>query len=618
MDIPEYTIDDFLRSEEPYEFVLGIDDTFERDQAIQNLTIQAKRLDKDINFKQNLNNYMNRTGERIEHYTDFTEQPAELRVGAEYVANDSGVRYVTKNGSTTVCMHPIMPCSKLINIDTGDHGMQIAFRHERQQWKTIAVPCDQIASSGKIVDLANRGINVTSDTAKPLSRYLMTLQEMNYNELPEQLSIGRLGWARDGEFIPYSNSYVFEAEDNYKQIYESIHNHGSAREWYDAVSEIRAAKDSVIPRLVLAASLASVLVQPCGALPFVVHLWGRTGAGKTLALMLAASVWASPEGGKYIHTFNATAVGMERIASFLHNLPMLLDELQTISKRGDFEDTMYQLTEGVGRSRGSKDSALQVTGRWANAIITTGEEPITKQNSGGGTINRIIEVNCSGTDLFEDGHTLANTLTENYGYLGEEFVELICDPSIMEIVKLRQQSYRDRVYDIKPSVTEKQALSASLILTADYIATTYIFKDGNELKVDDIEPYLSDNAAADKNLRAFDWLFGWISENASHFITDSTVIDDVRFSIYGKRMVEPGVGNRTAIIRSVFNDACEENGYDPTAFARWLKDTGNSECAKTRLDKTVRVGDTITHCILLRTPSEYLFEDVDEGEATPW
>ena len=68
---------------------------------------------------------------------------------------------------------------------------------------------------------------------------------------------------------------------------------------------------NVFPRLILAASFASVLVKPLGGLPFFLHIWGGTEVGKTVGLMLAASVWANPEVGRYIHTFNSTSVGRE-------------------------------------------------------------------------------------------------------------------------------------------------------------------------------------------------------------------------------------------------------------------------------------------------------------------
>ena len=45
-------------------------------------------------------------------------------------------------------------------------------------------------------------------------------------------------------------------------------------------------------KLMLAASFASVLVPLLGGLPFIVDLWGETEGGKTVTLMVAASVWS--------------------------------------------------------------------------------------------------------------------------------------------------------------------------------------------------------------------------------------------------------------------------------------------------------------------------------------
>ena len=86
---------------------------------------------------------------------------------------------------------------------------------------------------------------------------------------------------------------------------------------------------STTARIILAASFASVLLEPLNCLPFFVHLWGvDSGTGKTVALMVAASVWGDPAVGSYIKTFDGTVVGQEKTAAFLNNLPLCLDELQ--------------------------------------------------------------------------------------------------------------------------------------------------------------------------------------------------------------------------------------------------------------------------------------------------
>ena len=616
MEVPTFELNDFLSSTDPFEFVVNIDNTFEQEQAISALTVQAKALDKNLNFRSLLKSYLNSTGKTIgQHYTEFEGQPTQLRIGSKYVADDNGVKIVSDNGTHTVCMHPIMPVARIVNVDTGEHGLEIAYRHVGKPWQTMAFSREDLASASRIVTFAKYDIGVTSENARQLCSFLNTVQEMNHDELPERKSINRFGWVGT-DFVPYSKEYVFEGEGKVKQIFDAVHNHGSKQQWLDAVEDVRQS-ENVIPRIVMAASLASVLVKPLGALPFIVHLWGRTGTGKTLALMLAASIWADPEGGKFIHTFNATAVGLERIASFLHHLPVLLDELQTISKRGDFEDMMYQLTEGTGRSRGDKENALRDTGTWANAVITTGEQPITKLNSGGGTINRIIEIDCSNIDMFKDPHEFAKILQNNYGYLGEEFITMLQHEGVMDIARAKQEQYRDRIYTVKPDVTEKQAISASLILAADYIATTFILKDGRQLEVEDIVPYLTGQEDTEKDQRAYEWLLDWIAENHMHFIDDDTEDDEIRTQVYGKRMQN----NSIAIVRSRFNDACEEAGFNSRSFARYMKDEGYTECDKdkhSRLDKKVRIIDSTCRCIVLKNTAQIEFDEAMDSEELPW
>ena len=86
---------------------------------------------------------------------------------------------------------------------------------------------------------------------------------------------------------------------------------------------------STTAKIILAASFASVLLEPLGCLPFFVHLWGvDSGTGKTVALMVAASVWGDPAIGNYVKTFDGTVVGLEKTAAFLNELPLCLDELQ--------------------------------------------------------------------------------------------------------------------------------------------------------------------------------------------------------------------------------------------------------------------------------------------------
>lgn len=197
---------------------------------------------------------------------------------------------------------------------------------------------------------------------------------------------------------------IFDGDANYSTIYKAISQKGSFEKWLNTAVKCRS--DSITAQIMLAASFASVLISKIGGLCFFVHLWGvESGTGKTVALMLAASVWGNPAIGQYVQTFNATQVGHEKTAAFLNNIPMCIDELQ-LSKdsRGRSKFDVYQLSQGVGRTRGTKTGGIDKPPTWLLCILTTGESPLTADNSGAGAINRVIDIECKAKDaVVKDG-----------------------------------------------------------------------------------------------------------------------------------------------------------------------------------------------------------------------
>lgn len=108
--------------------------------------------------------------------------------------------------------------------------------------------------------------------------------------------------------------------------------------------------------------------------------------------------------------------------------------------------------------------------------------------SGGGAVNRIIEIRCS-EKLFEDPAGLCKVIKANYGHAGKRFIELISDPVMMENARQVQALFYK---EINKNSTEKQALAASLILTADFLINEYIFKDGRCISFGGYRSFLSD------------------------------------------------------------------------------------------------------------------------------
>lgn len=601
--IPEYTAEQYLNTSEPYEFLYQYkENKFMLKQLLQKMKAKAGAVGVKCFvalFDAYCQMQAKQQGVILENSTQFDNQELELFSG-EYICDDLGVMIQDKYGfENIICRHPIMPVRRLVNVDSGEERLQIAYRKGRF-WRSLIAEKSTIASSNKILELASNGVLVTSENAKALSKYLLEIEDLNYETLPEQKSVSRLGWVGGG-FSPYVDDLIFDGENNFKNIFNAVKSSGSREKWIDTMKSLRAEKTA--GRLFLAASFASVLLEPCGILPFFVHAWGGTEVGKTVGLMIAASVWASPKAGDFITTFNSTLVGQEMMASFLNSMPMCIDELQIQSSAGvkDFDKTIYQLTEGIGKTRGAKTGGLQKVNTWRCCFISNGERPISNANSGGGAINRIIEFECT-DKVYSDLVGICNLVTNNYGFAGREFVEYLQQEDAFDRVRALQKEYYQKL--LKTESTEKQTLSASVILAADHLATELFFNDGNNLTVTDMVKIMTKKDDVNVNIRAYDYILDLIAVNPNKFKTND--FGEYQGEVWGK--ID---GNHIYIIKSVFDREMGNQGFNSTAFLSWAKRMDLLICDANKRTKKARITNGATNCVCIIKKNE---EDLPEIE----
>ena len=606
--IPDYTASQFYDTTEPYEFLYQFrDNKFLLKQMVQKMKAKAGAVGVKC-FIALWDAYQEmmaqKNGVMLANSTQFDGQEMELFSG-EYICDENGVFITDKYGyEQTICRHPIMPVQRLCNIDSGEERLKIAYKKGRV-WRSIIVEKSVIASSSSILQLAANGIMVNSENAKSLSTYLLEIEQLNYEIIPEQKSVGRLGWLGEHGFSPFVDELVFDGENNFKNIFNAVRQEGSRNAWLYAMQDLR--KEKSPGRLFLAASFASAILEPCGLLPFFLHAWGGTETGKTVGLMIAASVWASPRLGDYILTFNSTLVGQEMTASFLNSLPMCIDELQIQSSAGikDFDKIIYQLTEGVGRTRGAKYGGLQRTNKWKNCIITNGEHPISNANSGGGAVNRVIEFECA-EKVYSDLVGICSVIQSNYGFAGREFVEYLqTDGAVERVNALQKEYYREL---LKSDSTDKQAASASAILAADYIATELIFKDGNNLTVDDLEKIMAKKKEVNVNSRALEFVYELVERNPNKFKPNE--YGDYQGEVWGK--IDDDF---IFIIKSVFDREMGNAGFNSTAFLAWAKRNDLIATDAGKRTRKARIVGSATNCVCIRKDlSEYdPFTDSQDG-----
>ena len=322
--------------------------------------------------------------EREKRHTDFdfSDLPPEapilsnLLCGAWQANMEDGIVMQTNDNTKGVlaCYHPILPVRRLVNVQTQEERVEIAY-YRNHYWHFQTVPRSTISSAQKIVSLASVGVGVTSESARPLVRYLADIEAWNEDAIPVEVSSSKLGWhnGRNKEllFLPYDEGEIhFDSGSDFRDLYKAISKQGDFDRWLAVAKRVRA-RDRLEARILLAASFASVLVSRLDILPFFVDLWGETEGGKTVALMLAASVWGDPADGKYIGDFKTTDTALEVKADVLNHLPMFLDDTSKTSARvrDNFESIIYDLCSGKGKSRSNRALGTRRENKWKNVFI---------------------------------------------------------------------------------------------------------------------------------------------------------------------------------------------------------------------------------------------------------
>ncbi len=581
-----------------FRHIFAIKNTFKREKETAKIEARARELKMTRRF----NNmyrvfkemYIKELKSGISNITDFSNDKYKWKKGnkeinqlncGSWIANDKGVWKEEKNAmfeTTTIKASsiPIMPVERLINMDTNTEKVKLAFFKDGK-WQDITVEKNTISTKTKILQLANRGIEVNENNAKNLIKYLADVIELN-TFIPKK-SVSHLGWA-DNEFVPFTEEYCLDVDKEFKQKLNSISCSGEYEKWLEHIKQLR--KYSKTLRFMIATSFASVLVKIFKLNSFIVHLWGKSGNGKTVAEMVCASIWGRPD-NNMISNLSNTTIANERLCNFYRNMPIILDELQIAKTRyKSFDEVVYTLTEGKGKERGSIDNGIREQTSWQTIIILNGEEPITSNFSKEGVKNRVIEIN-EDDQIIENGNKTVNLIQENYGFAGRKFIKLIEDREKLQKI---QQKY---INELSGFTEYKKQLNAySIIMTADYIVSKNIFKDA-PLTIKDIEEYFSKDT--DEAERIYNLILDWFYQNINKFNNTSGTGE-----IWGKYDSEGENVSKIYIITKVLRDFLKENNISWDGIKRKLLEKEYIEKdGQGKFTKAVKINGTNIRCICI-------------------
>ncbi len=489
------------------------------------------------------------------------------------ISLDNGVQRISSTGELTcICPSVILISKRFENIDTGIESVEISF-FRNGRWKKIFAPRSSVFNRNSIIRYADSGMPISSCSAGEIVRYLSEYESVNIQNIPLIKSISRIGWVNE-EFFPYSIAEEVKFETDLKEesdIAESTRCKGDFYTWKNYAIEVR---KNMFARFLLSASFASPLLEKLNHRVFFTHIWNDSRSGKTAAIKLGVSIWGNP--AKLMGSFNATSVGLERMAGILKHLPFVIDELQVANeKRMSIENIVYSLGNGFGRIRGTKDGGIQSITEWKNIIITSGEQPITKESSADGVLTRVLELYGKPIPDSDFAHEIHMISQNNYGLAGKLFIDYVIKEILRDSVCLHKDYNALRNEIKKMYLKENISLSAiqldniSVVALGDYYSSLSVFGENKRSAWSEAVKLAVNIVGNNKQLqaedtisRAWEFLKGWLIANRARFTNDSVpcygAIDEEKYYI----------------IPSFLRAAFEENGFNYSKVTRGFKERG--------------------------------------------
>ncbi len=537
------------------------------------------------------------------------EDLAEFRTG-RWSVSESGVSAQGFKETVMASHYPLIISRRLINRETGKSKLEITWWINHIQ-KSIMVDRSNAMSNSKIVALADYDFPASSETSRALVSYLSDFESLNIGVIPTEISTSKFGWA-DEEFVPYTDAITFDGNASYKALVDSVVEAGSYETWKKTISQVRRSGRKE-PLVYLAASFGSILLKLINIAPFIVNLYGSTSKGKTVSLMMAASIWANPSGRGYIAESTSTANSLEIRQGILNHLPLMIDDLSKIRDRDKekFVDLIYMLCAGGGKNRLNRNIEMRDTSTWDNIILTNIERPLTDETMQGGAINRVLDFEIQPGDIFQkgEGNDVVTVLSENYGFAGKDFVEtvqLLGKDNVAKLIKQYEEKIRQAAAESGEIKEDKQVTPLAVLLLADEIAERAIFEDGIRLDLDYCIANIKSKEQVSEMQRAYDHFIDACTINRSKFGPGS--YDD----IWGAWR-----GDYIYIIPSILEKIAWTYNFSVKQFIAWCKEMRLLDCDKdNRNMKRVSLGDVNrrVRCYAIRASLDGINQEPDQED----
>lgn len=542
-----------------------------------------------------------------------------IRFG-DYFVNNKGLFYEKQENDNDEpakkISSPIWPEAYLRDKEGKSHTLLIKI-HDGERDHKIAIPRRIITKWTDLSEiLLDLGQSVPTDpkTQKELQNFLMQAR-------PSKLMrcVDKSGWYGDQYIFP-DGEVLGKTKDNNESVHpineacpKGIEKKGSIQEWQDNVLKLCANNSRLI--FSIGVSLSAPCLQLVGDEGVVFNFKGVSSIGKTRCLMVAVSVFGSPE---FKRSWRTTSNGLEGICSLHNDCLLALDEFGQ-SDAKEVGEIAYMYSQGIGKQRLSRDGLPRESKTWRGMLFSTGEVGISdhmrdeKNKPKAGQLVRVIDIPAQiegAFGCFEELHGLGNGVDgegfadqikevcgEYYGTAGREFIKAIIEFGVEKSkkhLKFSRDDFSANVagkYDgqIKRVANRFGLVYASISLGIELgVFSKYLTKEMAEKSVKHcFDDWLDDRGTTGdfESHSIINQVIGLLNENSDSKFIPKNDVDD-------KRIRTTLWGYKDGAVFYVFPKAFKENlcnGFDEKGAILSLKNSNLLITGKTKSSQSVRI-----------------------------
>lgn len=329
---------------------------------------------------------------------------------------------------------PLIVEAETVNTEDRSIGRLLSFyyRGQRVEW---VMPMDALAGKGDDVlkALMRQGLTIDYQQRRFVAPYIAS------HHAPTRVlaTTTKPGWHESGAFVlPQKaiggENVRYQSSGNAVNLFTSK---GTIDGWKKEIGKYCVGNPVLV--MSVCCALAGPLLAKIGVNGGGVHLVGDSSSGKSLAQLIAASVWGNPS--HFAASWDVSKGGVEIEAASRNDTILILDEI----KRADpkrVQEMAYAIANGMGKGTMTREREGRAKLMWRVLALSSGERSLSEHaaisgnSAHAGAELRLVDINAGTRKFraFDDVHdmsgqefhrVLSDAVTRHYGHVGVRFVE---------------------------------------------------------------------------------------------------------------------------------------------------------------------------------------------------